>query len=153
MNGSALQPAKFCHLVTDLPLLESRFVVHQDVYAKLYCTVGSVRDGPMTCLLDRSAERIEALGVRAAFEVENLSKNYSFPEPCSCCTGTKRRRCLSYATLGDIVVDFERCAVGSSYASQSDSSMALGFEEEAHRMMVLIDDWMEWLSTKHHQYF
>jgi hypothetical protein len=145
VNGCTTQPADYDSLATDALVLDSRYVVYQDVYANLDCTVGSVKDGSIVRLLGSSVELLNRLNVRAAVQVEDLVKRQPPSEPCKCVARPNSRRRFTFATLGDIVVDFERWVSDSSCAMQSDSNLALGFHEESHRLMVLIDDWLDWI--------
>lgn len=149
VGACATQSANSDALMTDGPLLDGRYVVYQDVYAKLACTVGSVKDGLMVRLLDSSIERLDALNLRAALQAEDFADKHLPLTSCRCSLRTKNRFRQSFATLDDIVVDFERCVAGSTPATLSDTDLALGFEEESHRLMVLIDDWLGWLYESH----
>jgi hypothetical protein len=136
-------------LVTDPPLLPHK-AVYQNANMKYFCTVGSVKEGPQVFLRLPSVEVLKELDLkyqkaRTELPMSRLpSPDCGQYTPCHCHTRTETAKRFCTATLGDIVLDFDRSAV-EAFGTTETSSRKLTFEQECHRIMALLDDWVDWI--------
>ena len=139
-------------LITDPPLLQHK-AVYQSAHLNYHCTVGSVKDGPQVFLRPDSVEILGDLNLRAQ-EATRASLNLGEPPldhgldtPCHCHARSGIAKRLCTAMLGDIVIDFDRSAVNTIQDTEI-SSRALTFDQECHRILALLDEWVEWIYTR-----
>jgi hypothetical protein len=139
-------------LITDPPLLQHK-AVYQSAHLNYHCTVGSVKDGPQAFLRPDSVEILGDLNLRAQ-EASRASLNLGEPPldhgldtPCHCHARSGIAKRLCTAMLRDIVIDFDRSAVNTIQDTEI-SSRALTFDQECHRILALLDEWVEWIYTR-----
>jgi len=143
-------------ILTSPPLLP-RYALYQDIYARRYCTIGSVLDGPNVYLRPESAAVLNYLGPKAHGTIvqshrllgQERGPQVGLEQPCGCLQHRESRtiyRQVAFPNLDDIVFDFSRSA--QEFSPRQRSTKLLNLNEEIERTLQIINIFITWLKYK-----
>ena len=129
------------------PLLP-QYALYQDVSWAHQCFIGSVTAGQRNCLDAEAVSNLNRLHLiaKSAMSTVHSSKDFtSIRNPECGCTDHpvhERDNKFSYATLGDIVYDFQSPTEADGLVSTVDRPAV--FDVERSKVMQIINDWSVW---------